>query len=210
MIEFECPHCDQRISAEPQWAGKDSECPSCSGYLVIPFLSSVDENESQPASQSGPRKSPPLLPESNESIPEEFYLAWKVRSLHRRFGRMPPKVRIPVIGSVTLVLCLFVIALLGRKDKILIRADLEREARERKPFSLLGDDFHHETVEVKCPRCEGTGKDLLLSGCSRCRGAGNLTTPSGLYYLCPVCEGTGRYHATCTSCEGSGKIKISK
>lgn len=45
MIKFECPHCDQRISAEPEWAGKESECPSCSGYLVVPFLSTVEDPE---------------------------------------------------------------------------------------------------------------------------------------------------------------------
>lgn len=36
MIEFPCPHCDVKISADPEHAGKSANCPTCDQELVVP------------------------------------------------------------------------------------------------------------------------------------------------------------------------------
>ncbi len=35
-IKFECPHCNQHVEAEDDWAGRELECPACSKKLTIP------------------------------------------------------------------------------------------------------------------------------------------------------------------------------
>ncbi len=36
-MKFECPHCQQPIEADDEWAGMATECPTCKGSIVIPL-----------------------------------------------------------------------------------------------------------------------------------------------------------------------------
>jgi hypothetical protein len=36
ILSFHCPHCNQHIEAEPGYAGKDLNCPTCSQSFTIP------------------------------------------------------------------------------------------------------------------------------------------------------------------------------
>ncbi len=38
MPKFHCIHCGQRIDAVQEWAGKQVNCPSCAGAIVVPGL----------------------------------------------------------------------------------------------------------------------------------------------------------------------------
>lgn len=40
-----CPHCDRRVKAPPDWAGREAECPFCRGMLRFPLSqqSSMDD-----------------------------------------------------------------------------------------------------------------------------------------------------------------------
>src|ERR1044071_5152682 len=35
-MKFECPQCSQRLSAEPEMAGRQIACPACTNTITIP------------------------------------------------------------------------------------------------------------------------------------------------------------------------------
>src|SRR5438105_6427738 len=35
-INFYCPHCNQHITCDELWAGRELQCPSCQGALTAP------------------------------------------------------------------------------------------------------------------------------------------------------------------------------
>ncbi len=35
-MKFACPHCSQRLEAESTWAGREINCPTCSGIIAVP------------------------------------------------------------------------------------------------------------------------------------------------------------------------------
>jgi RsiW-degrading membrane proteinase PrsW (M82 family) len=59
-IDFDCPHCDVKISAESRHAGTTSKCPSCQWDLTVPF----DETP-----ETAPAESPEVIPQAR-STPE--------------------------------------------------------------------------------------------------------------------------------------------
>ena len=56
---FVCPHCGQRIEAEPDWVGMEVECPTCGKTIVVqkpPVYDSSLGGEGQVRRQSAPRR----------------------------------------------------------------------------------------------------------------------------------------------------------
>ena len=44
-LKFECPHCQSRLSAEPELYGVQVDCPECSQALIVPNAEEVGANE---------------------------------------------------------------------------------------------------------------------------------------------------------------------
>ena len=47
-MKFECPHCQQRLSAETEMAGRQISCPACANTITIPSVSITDDVTSLP------------------------------------------------------------------------------------------------------------------------------------------------------------------
>lgn len=46
-MKFECPHCHQRLSAEPQMVGQQISCPVCANVITIPALQVASASPSE-------------------------------------------------------------------------------------------------------------------------------------------------------------------
>jgi hypothetical protein len=62
-MKFQCPHCAQRLAAEPEMAGREIACPACAATLTIPVLTTVPTEASEPtiaADSTEPSQTPAL------------------------------------------------------------------------------------------------------------------------------------------------------
>lgn len=68
MIKFYCPHCNAKISAEAEFEGQTSVCPSCGESMTVP------RSENMPAASPpiGESSSPPPLPSASETAPDQI------------------------------------------------------------------------------------------------------------------------------------------
>ena len=60
-ITFTCPHCNQAVQCDDQWAGHEIQCPICQGALVVP-------QPAAPAQTHPPVPKPPAGPSSKLSF----------------------------------------------------------------------------------------------------------------------------------------------
>jgi hypothetical protein len=83
-----------------------------------------------------------------------------------------------------------------------------------------------ETVnrKIRCPKCDGTGKQKEFDICRHCWGHGELGgapesgygggyVPRGPNEICPDCKGTGKdknrpHYGPCTYCEETGEVLV--
>jgi hypothetical protein len=54
-FKFNCPHCPQRLSADPRLVGVEVDCPSCSSRVVVPAPPST-ESTAPPSPDGSPSK----------------------------------------------------------------------------------------------------------------------------------------------------------
>src|SRR5580700_6041366 len=79
-FKFSCPHCDQHIQCDQQWAGQTIPCPACSGQIAVPqipvaTLAPPRESSTAPAPSPAPvRKAAAKKPEP--TFPLAKVLMW--------------------------------------------------------------------------------------------------------------------------------------
>ncbi|MCX7827129.1 MAG: hypothetical protein N2689_16490, partial [Verrucomicrobiae bacterium] len=62
-MKFNCPHCNQALTADPSVAGQIVSCPACDKKFEIPAdFAQQDAPEQQAAEASAPGTSPPGAP----------------------------------------------------------------------------------------------------------------------------------------------------
>jgi len=61
-MKFSCPHCGQHIEAEENWAGIETNCPTCSQKLTIPHASSEPPPTALPTFANSITKDPQARP----------------------------------------------------------------------------------------------------------------------------------------------------
>ena len=77
-FKFSCPHCNEHISATPEWYGKVTNCPHCSKKIEVPYPPAWQERiGAVPAEgelrtvvmQRTPRQTGPKPPARTPSVP---------------------------------------------------------------------------------------------------------------------------------------------
>lgn len=80
---------------------------------------------------------------------------------------------------------------------------------------MFGGSASRRTKTVRCPTCDGTGKELAMGEetCDQCAGTGRDKNSDLWAEPCRKCNGKGRVSYcrrtnTCRQCNGSGVIEI--
>ena len=99
-MKFECPHCQQRLSAEAEMAGRQLACPSCAQTFVIPAAQLVaSELTSLPT---------PSVPQMDQSLVTSMATSEGTRQ--QDAGSPLPKRRVPVLALAAVFVFLGLIA----------------------------------------------------------------------------------------------------
>lgn len=100
MPQFLCIHCGQRVEADEDMTGIDTNCPTCSRSIVIPGNNSlpirIDSTATRPAKQAAPPRRPthsPVLLATKASgiglggvlIATLVKASWGIEQLHRHY-----------------------------------------------------------------------------------------------------------------------------
>jgi serine/threonine protein kinase len=76
MISFACPHCEQPVHLEDDWAGQRGECPLCGKPITVPAASdsaaAPTVSHKRPTEKQAQRPTPPLLPLASETPTRAF------------------------------------------------------------------------------------------------------------------------------------------
>lgn len=191
MIDFQCPHCDVKISAEAEYAGATANCPSCGGDLIVPPDSSqpIAPYLHKPVAPSKMGELPPVPGAHNEP-------ATKSISVNQLTSLLPKK--LVIAGCIILGLVL-VFSFSGgspRSGKV----DSESEFRD---VAQRNQNIMRENDGKACRVCGGSGSKSKAK-CSSCYGQGTVRTPSGYVMVCSSCQGSGWVPEACSACGGTG------
>ena len=99
-MKFECPHCQQRLSAEAEMAGRQLACPSCAQTFVIPAAQLVASELTSLPTPSVPQMDPSLVTS----------MATSEGTRQQDAGSPLPKRRVPVLALAAVFVFLGLIA----------------------------------------------------------------------------------------------------
>ena len=99
-MKFECPHCQQRLSAEAEMAGRQLACPSCAQTFVIPAAQLLASELTSFPTPSVPQMDPSLVTS----------MATSEGTRQQDAGSPLPKRRVPVLALAAVFVFLGLIA----------------------------------------------------------------------------------------------------
>jgi len=220
LLKFNCPHCDARISAEPDQAGEASQCPVCSSLLVVPPAPSEGNGEPQLTGNSPPplpqipavppHPQPPQQPrEAPTWLPKIVAQNPTLRNGIAKAGQTALRTHHLVIGVATLIAFLLVVCAIAFRPASPAgpwRGTVSAESRFDDEITRMKREYDDHIGEA-CRICGGSGLKPEYSQCSTCRGVGTVRTPSGYAMVCSDCSGSGLRRYRCTACDGTGRVQ---